>query len=175
MSQDSIELVKVWVARALLFAVGTLAMLYVIVLLRQYGADLPVIGDLPLASPPEMVPLLADPRLFITLVAAHVSASGIALVLASQTIDMALLIAAKAMTVLVVALLGCWGGQTAYEQFSDGAAISTAGLVPMAVALAAFAALSTVLSVASLRALGNLRFLVALAALLAAPLILVAL
>jgi hypothetical protein len=175
LSQDSIELVKVWVATALIFAVGTLATLYVIVLLRRYGADLPVIGDLPLASPPAMVPLLGDPRLFITLIAAHVSASGIALVFASQTIDMALLIAAKAMTVLVVALIGCWGGQSAYEQLNVGGSIATAGLVPMAIALAAFAALSTILSVASLRALGNLRFLIAIAALLAAPIILVAL
>jgi hypothetical protein len=76
------------------------------------------------------------------------------------------------MTVLIVALLGCWGGQTAYEQLTDGGAISTAGLLPMAIALAAFAALSTILSMASLRALGNLRFLVAVVAILAAPMIL---
>ncbi|MDF2800020.1 MAG: hypothetical protein K0R85_2764 [Devosia sp.] len=172
MSQENIELIKVWVATALVFAVGTLVMLYVILLLRRYGGDLPLIGSLPVASPPGMVPLLADPRLFVVLVAAHVSASGVALVLASQTIDLALLIAAKAMTVLIVALLGCWGGQTAYEQLTDGGAISTAGLLPMAIALAAFAALSTILSMASLRALGNLRFLVAVVAILAAPMIL---
>ena len=172
MSQENIELIKVWVATALVFAVGTLVMLYVILLLRRYGGDLPLIGSLPVASPPGMVPLLADPRLFVVLVAAHVSASGVALMLASQTIDLALLIAAKAMTVLIVALLGCWGGQTAYEQLTDVGAISTAGLLPMAIALTAFAALSTILSMASLRALGNLRFLVAVVAILAAPMIL---
>ena len=173
MSQDFTDLLKVLAATALVFAVGTLVMLYVIYLLAQYGADLPMIGALPLTAPPEMVPMLADNRLFSTLAAAHVTAAGLALVITSNTVDMALLITSKAVAVVITALLGFVGGHMIYLQLTERTAFTLAPLTPAFVALAAFLALSTVLSVQNLRQLGNLRFLVALALLIAGPMLLV--
>ena len=172
MSQDSIDLLKVLAATALVFAVGTLVMLYVIYFLAQYGADLPMIGSLPLAAPPEMVPLLANTQLFATLAAAHVTAMGLALLVTSQTIDMALLITSKAVTVVITALLGFAGGHMVYLQLNENAAINLAALTPALIALAAFLVLSSILSVQNLRQLGKLRFVAGLALILIGPMLL---
>ena len=173
MSQDTIDLLKVLAATALVFAASTLAMLYVIYLLAQYGADLPMVGALPLSAPPEIVPLLADNRLFSTLAAVHVTATGLALFLTSNTIDMALLITSKAVAVVITALLGFVGGHMVYLQLTERADIALSPLAPAFVALIAFLVLSTLLSVPGLRRLGNLRFVVALGLVLAGPLVLV--
>ena len=173
MSQDSIDLLKVLAATVLVFAAGTLVMLYVIYLLSQYGADLPMIGSLPLTAPPEMVPLLANTQLFATLAAAHVTAMGLALLLTSQTIDMALLITSKAVAVVITALLGFVGGHMVYLQLTEGTAFSLGPLTPVFVALVAFLVLSTILSVYNLRRLGNLRFAVAVGLVVMGPLLLV--
>jgi hypothetical protein len=171
-SQDSIDLLKVLAATVLVFAVGTLVMLYVIYLLSQYGADLPMIGSLPLTAPPEMVPLLANTQLFATLGAAHVSAMGLALLVASQTIDMALLITSKAVAVVITALVGFAGGHMIYLQLTEKAALNLQALTPALIALAAFLVLSSILSIQSLRQLGNLRFVAGLVLIVVGPMLL---
>lgn len=173
MSRDFTDLLKVLVATALTFAVGTLVMLYVIYLLAQYGANLPMVGSLPLSAPPEMVPMLADNRLFTTLAAAHVTAAGLALLLTSTTIDMALLITAKAVAVVITALLGFVGGHMIYLQLTENTAFALAPLTPVGMALAVFLVLSSLLSVQNLRSLGNLRFVVAIGMIIIGPLLLV--
>ena len=173
MSKDFTDLLKVLATAALVFAVGTLAMLYVIYLLAQYGANLPMVGSLPLRAPPEMVPMLADNRLFTTLAAAHVTAAGLALLITSHTIDMALLITSKAVTVVIAALLGFVGGHMVYLQLTEGTAFTLAPLTPVFIALAVFLALSSVLSVQNLRQLGNLRFVVAVGMVVLGPMLLV--
>ena len=173
MSQDFLDLLKVLATAALVFAVGTLAMLYVIYLLAQYGANLPMIGSVPLSAPPEMVPMLAENRLFTALAAAHVTAAGLALLITSRTIDMALLIASKAVAVVIAALLGFAGGHMIYLQLTEGTRLALAPLAPVFVALAVFLVLSSVLSVQSLRQLGNLRFAVAAGLVVMGPMLLV--
>lgn len=172
MSQGSLDLLKVLAVTALTFAVGTLVMLYVTLLLSRYGASLPLISALPLRAPPDMVPLLADNRLFTTLAAVHITASGLALLIASNTIDMGLLILSKAVTVVIIALLGIVGGHMAYLQITEGHVFALSPLTPVLIVLVGFWVLSTVLSVPTLRQLGNLRFLVAIAMVLAGPLVL---
>ena len=173
MSRDFTDLLKVLAATALVFAAGTLVMLYVIYLLAQYGANLPMVGSLPLSAPPEMVPMLADNRLFPTLAAAHVTSAGLALLLTVNTIDMALLITSKAVTVVITALLGFVGGHMVYLQLTEGTRFALEPLAPVAIALAAFLLLSSVLSVQNLRQLGNLRFVVAAGMIVLGPMLLV--
>ena len=173
MSQDIIDLLKVLAATLVTFAASTLLMLYVIYLLAQYGANLPMIGALPLTAPPEMVPLLVRNQMLPTLAAVHVTAMGLALLLTAHTIDMALLITAKAVTVVVTALLGFVVGHMIYLQLSEGTAIYLVPLTPVFIALLGFLLLSSVLSVPSLRQLGNLRYLAGIALVLAGPLLLV--
>lgn len=169
MSNDTMELLKVLAAVILIFAATTLAMLYGIALLAQYGADLPMIGSLPLALPPEMIPLLAESRLFTVLGAVHVMASGFALLLSSRTIDMALLITSKAATVVICALLGFAGGHLIYLQLTENTPLALSGLTPALIALAAFLVLSSMLSVPSLRQLGTLRFPVGIGLVILGP------
>ena len=173
MSQDSIDLLKVLAATALVFAVSTLVMLYLILLLAQYGAGLPVIGSLPVATPPEMVPFLANNQIVVTLAAVHVTAMGLALVLTSGTVDMTLLIVSKAITVIITALLGFVGGRMIFLQLTENASIALQPLTPAVVALIGFFVLSSLLSVQNLRELGPLRFAAALALVLAGPMLLV--
>ena len=172
-SQDTIDLLKVLAATLVTFAASTLVMLYVIYLLAQYGANLPMIGALPLTAPPEMVPLLANNQILPTLAAVHVTATGLALLLTAHTIDMALLITAKAVTVVVTALLGFVVGHMIYLQLTEGAAMYLGPLTPVFIALLGFLLLSSFASVPSLRQLGNLRYLAAVALVLVGPLLLV--
>lgn len=169
MSQDTMDLLKVLSITVLLFAASTLVMLYGIALFARYGADLPMVGALPLAAPPEMIPLLAESRLFSILGAVHLTASGMALLLSSNTIDMALLIAAKAATVVITALTGFSGGHLIYLQLTEDAPLALSGLTPALVALAGFLLLSSMLSVPALRRLGALRFPVGLALIVLGP------
>lgn len=173
LSQDFIDLIKVLAATALVFAASTLVMLYVIYLLAQYGANLPMVGSLPLSAPPELVPLLADNRLFTTLAAAHVTGTGLALVLTSKTIDMALLITSKAVAVVITALIGFVGGHMVYLQLTENVAISVTPLAPVGMVLAVFLVLSTILSVPNLRRLGNMRFVASLALVVMGPMLLI--
>ena len=172
-SQDFTDLLKVLATTALIFAVGTLVMLYVILLLATYGANLPMVGSLPLNAPPEMVPLLADNRIFTTLAAAHVTAAGLALLVEIRSMDMALLISSKAVAVVITALLGFIGGHMIYLQITEGTAFSLGPLTPTVMVLVAFLVLSSVLSVQNLRQLGNLRFAVAAAMIVMGPMLLV--
>lgn len=173
MSQDTMDLLKVLAAVLVVFAGSTLVMLYVIYLLAEYGANLPMVGAVPLTAPPELIPLLAQNQVFATLAAVHVTATGIALLLMSNTIDMALLITAKAVTVVITSLIGFAGGHMIFLQLTESTALSPSGLTPAVVALAGYFLLSTALSVQALRGLGNLRFAVAIAAILLGPLLLV--
>lgn len=175
MSNDSVDLLKVLAVTALVFAAGTLTLLYVMLLWSQYGANLPVIGSLPLKSPPDIVPLLADNRLFTILAAAHVTALGLALLITSHTVDMALLITSKAVTVVISALLGFVGGHMIFLQINEGRTFSLGPLTPLVLVLVGFWVLSTFVSVQNLRQLGNLRFLVAIVLIVLGPVLLVVL
>ncbi|ODT69691.1 MAG: hypothetical protein ABS75_15585 [Pelagibacterium sp. SCN 63-23] len=173
MSQDTTDLLKVLAVTLLVFAAGTLVMLYAIYLLAQYGANLPMVGSLPLTAPPELVPLLADSRVFSTLAAVHVTASGLALLLTSNTIDMALIIAAKAVSVVIAALLGFAGGHMVYLQLTEGTSLNLNPLLPALIALIGFLVLATMLSVPALRRLGNLRYALGVGLIILGPLLLI--
>lgn len=173
MSQDTMDLLKVLAAVLVVFAASTLVMLYVIYLLAQYGANLPMVGALPLTAPPELIPLLAQNQVFSTLAAVHVTATGLALILMSNTIDMALLITAKAVTVVITSLLGFAGGHMIYLQLTENTPLTASGIAPAVIALAGYFLLSTMLSVQTLRGLGNLRFAVAVGLVLIGPMLLV--
>ena len=172
MSQDTTDLLKVIAVTLVLFAAATLVMLYGIALFAQYGANLPMVGSLPLNAPPELIPLLADSRVFTTLAAAHVTATGLALLVAIGTVDVALLIVAKAVTVVIAALLGFAGGHMVYLQLTENTALNLNVLAPSLVTLAGFLVLATILSVNRLRQLGNLRFVVGIALIVLGPLLL---
>ncbi len=172
MSKDFSDLLKVLAVTILMFAVSTLAMLYIIFLLAQYGANLPMVGSLPLNAPPELVPVLGNNQLFTTLLAAQVTGMGLALLLSSTTMDMAMLIASKAVAVVIAALLGFMGGHMIYLQLNENTAFSLGPLTPLAVALLAFLLLSSLLAIHNLRQLGNLRFVVAIGLVIAGPLLL---
>jgi len=167
------DLLKVLAAVLVVFAASTLVMLYVIYLLAQYGANLPMVGALPLTAPPELIPLLAQNQVFSTLAAVHVTATGLALILMSNTIDMALLITAKAVTVVITSLLGFAGGHMIYLQLTENTPLTASGIAPAVIALAGYFLLSTMLSVQTLRGLGNLRFAVAVGLVLIGPMLLV--
>ncbi|UYO00113.1 MAG: hypothetical protein KIT02_02445 [Devosia sp.] len=171
MSQDTMELIKVLMVTVVIFAASTLVMLYGIALLAQYGGNLPMVGSLPLAAPPELIPLLADSRLFSTLAAVHVVASGFVLVLTSHTLDTALLIVAKAAAVVITALIGFSGGHMIYLQLTESAPLRVSAITPAVIALAGFLLLSSLLSVPALRRLGALRLPVALGLILIGPLL----
>ena len=173
MSQETTDLLKVLAVTLLVFAGSTLVMLYGILLLAQYGANLPMVGSLPLNAPPELVPVLVGTGVFATLAAVHVTASGIALLLTSNTIDMALLITAKAVTVVIMALLGFAGGHMIYLQLTENTALNLNPLLPAIVGLIGFLVLSTLLSVPALRRLGNLRFAIGVGLIIMGPLLLV--
>lgn len=173
MSQDTMDLLKVLAAVLLVFAASTLAMLYVIYVMAQYGANLPMIGAVPLFAPPELIPLLAQNQVFTTLAAVHVTATGIALALTSNTIDMALLITAKAVTVVITSLIGFAGGHMIYLQLNENTPLTASGIAPALIALVGYFLLSTALSVPALRQLGNLRFVIAIGSILIGPMLLV--
>ncbi len=173
MTQETTDLLKVLAVTLLVFAGSTLVMLYGIYLLAQYGANLPMVGSVPLNAPPELVPILVGSGVFATLAAVHVTASGLALLLTSNTIDMALLIAAKAVTVVIMALLGFAVGHMIYLQLTENAALNLNPLLPAIIGLAGFLVLSTMLSVPALRGLGNLRFAVGVGLVVLGPLLLV--
>jgi hypothetical protein len=173
MSQDTTDLLKVIAVTLVLFAATTLAMLYGIALLAQYGANLPMIGSLPLNVPPELIPLLADSRVFSTLAAVHVTATGLALLVAFNTLDMSLLITAKAVAVVIAALLGFAIGHMVYLQLTENTQLNLNPLLPALIALLGYLVLSTALSVMALRRLGNLRFAVGLGLVILGPLLLV--
>ena len=173
MSQATTDLLKVLAVTLLVFAGSTLVMLYGILLLAQYGANLPMVGSVPLNAPPELVPILAGSGVFATLAAVHVTGSGIALLLTSSTIDQALLIAAKAVAVVIVALLGFAGGHMIYLQLTENTPLNLNPLTPALVGLVGFFVLSTLLSVPALRQLGNLRYAVGIGLIILGPLLLV--
>lgn len=173
MSQETTDLLKVLAVTLLVFAASTLVMLYGILLLAQYGANLPMVGSVPLTAPPELVPVLAGSGVFSTLAAVHVTATGIALLLTSNTIDMALLITAKAVTVVIMALLGFAGGHMIYLQLTENTALNLNPLLPAIVALVGFLVLSTMLSVPGLRRLGNLRYALGIGLVVLGPVLLV--
>ena len=97
----------------------------------------------------------------------------VALLLASNTIDMALLIASKAVTVVIMALLGFAGGHMVYLQLTENTALNLNPLLPAIVGLVGFLVLSTILSVPALRRLGNLRYAVGIGLVILGPLLLV--
>lgn len=173
MSQETTDLLKVLAVTLLVFAASTLVMLYGILLLAQYGANLPMVGSVPLNAPPELVPILAGSGVFATLAAVHVTATGLALLLTSNTIDMALLITAKAVTVVIMALLGFAGGHMVFLQLTENTPLNLNPLLPALIGVIGFLVLSTVLSVPALRRLGNLRYAVGIGLVVLGPLLLV--
>jgi zinc transporter ZupT len=86
---------------------------------------------------------------------------------------MALLITAKAVTVVITSLIGFAGGHMIYLQLNENTPLSASGISPALIALAGYFLLSTALSVPTLRQLGNLRFAVAVGLILIGPMLLV--
>lgn len=175
MSNDLADLIKVMAVTLLVTAVSTLVMLYTIFLVRRYVGDIPVIGMVGQVGAPGIAAILADNRVFGTLITLHVIATGIALLLASNTIDMALLITAKAATVILSALLGYAVGFMGYLQINNAGAFNLNALLPAIIAVLIYLVLSTWASMPSLRRLNHLRFPIGILAILFGPLLLLVL
>lgn len=175
MSQDVIDLIKAMLAIFVVFALATLAILYLLVGYRIFGGNLPVIGDLPAYQPGAAVPMLVDPRVLILLGATLVMASGLALIITSMTVDMAILIFAKAMTLLVIAMFAIIAGQWAFLRLSAGTEMGLPGINRLGIALIVFFLLASMLRLATFRAWGIGRFIAAIAMILLAPVLLVSL
>ena len=86
---------------------------------------------------------------------------------------MALLIAAKAGTVIITALLGFAGGHMIYLQLNENTPLALAPLTPALIALAGYLVLSSVLSVHAIRRLGNLRLVIGLGMIVLGPLLII--
>ncbi len=175
MSQDTIDLLKVMVVSLLIFAISTLAVVYLLVLFRTYGGNLPVVGQLPSLDLGAIIPTLTQTRLFVIFGAMFLMASGISLLLTSITVDMAILIVAKAMTLLITTMFGVLAGLWAYVRLSQGTDLALPGINRLAIALIVFFVLSSVLRSATFRGWGAMRFLAALVMILLAPIVLVSL
>ena len=175
MSQDTIDLAKAMVATCALFAVSTLALLYLIVAYRLFGGNLPVIGSLPDYQPGAAVPMLMETRFLVQLGATLLMGSGLALILTSVTVDMAILIFAKAMTLLVTAMFGMLAGTWGYVRLTSGSELGLSGINRLAIALIVFFLLASVLRLSTFRAWGLGRFIAAIAMILLAPILLVSL
>lgn len=173
MSRDIADLFKVLAVTLLVFGASTLIMLYMIYALGQFGGGLPFLNTLEFRTPPGLMPLLGGYQVFATLGAVHVTATGLALLLTSHTIDMALMITSKAITVIIAALLGFGGGHMLYLKLTANTEFDINPLTPAFIALAAFLVLSSLLSVQNLRQMGNLRFIAAVAGLLIGPILMV--
>jgi len=175
MSQDVVDLIKAMLAIFFVFALATLTMLYILVGYRLFGGNLPVIGDLPGYQAGAAVPLFTDTRMLILLGATLVMASGIALVFTSATVDMAILIFAKAMTLITTAMFAVIGGQWAYLRLSANTDLALPGINRLGIALIVFFLMASILRLATFRAWGIGRFLAAIAMVLLAPILLVSL
>jgi hypothetical protein len=175
MSKDLADLIKVMAVTLLVFAVSTLAMLYTVSLMARYASTIPVLQLIGRVGAPGIGPMLADSQIFPILLTLHVIATGIALLLVSATVDMALLITAKAATVLISALLGYAVGFMGYVQINGGGAFNLNALLPAIIALLVYLVLSTWLSMPSLRRLNHLRFPLGILAILFGPLLLLVL
>lgn len=172
MTQDLVDLLKVMLVTALLAAASALVLFGVIALVRQYGASLPLIGDAAGYAPPSAVPVLVDMRFLIVLGAVFLTASGLALVLTSTTLDTALLILAKAVCVLLSAGLGIFAGTWLFMRLTEGTELSLTSLNRPAIALLVFLLFASVLRNAALRSLGTLRLVAALGLVLLGPVVL---
>jgi hypothetical protein len=175
MSQDTIDLVKAMLAIFIVFALSTLAMLYLLVAYRIFGGNLPVIGSLPGYQPDAAVPMLMETRFLVTLGATLLMGSGLALILTSVTLDMAILIFAKAMTLLVTAMFAMIAGHWAYMRLSSGSELALPGLNRLGIALIVFFLLASVLRLATFRAWGIGRFIAAAGMIVLAPVLMVSL
>lgn len=175
MSQDTIDLIKVMVVSLLIFAISTIAIVYLLVVFRTYGGSVPVIGKLPSLDLGAIIPALAETRLLVILGAMFVMASGISLILTSVTIDMAMLIIAKAMTLLITAMFGVLAGLWGYVRLSQGTELALPGINRLGIALIVFFVLSSVLRNATFRGWGAMRFVAAAAMIILAPVLLVSL
>jgi len=175
MSQDTIDLIKVMVVSLLIFTVSTIVAVYLLVLFRTYAGAVPVIGKLPSLDLGAIIPALAETRLFVILGAIFVMGSGISLLMTSMTIDMAILIIAKAMTLLITAMFGVLAGLWGYVRLSQGSELALPGINRLAIALIVFFVLSSVLRSATFRSWGTMRFVAAAAMIILAPVLLVSL
>ena len=175
MTQDTVDLVKVMVVSLVIFAISTMATVYLLVLFRNYAGAVPVLGTLPTLDIGTIIPALAETRLFIILGAMFLMASGLSLILTSVTIDMAMLIIAKAMTLLITAMFGVLGGLWGYVRLTLGTNLALPGINRLAIALIVFFVLSSVLRTATFRGWGAMRFAAAIVMILLAPVVLVSL
>ena len=175
MSQDTIDLVKAMLAIFLVFAISTLAILYLLVAYHLFGGNLPVIGSLPPYQPNAIVPMLMETRVLVVLGATLLMGSGLALILTSVTIDMAILIFAKAMTLLVTAMFAIIAGHWGYVRLSSGGELGLPGLNRLGIALIVFFLLASVLRLATFRAWGVGRIIAAIGMILLAPVLMVSL
>lgn len=161
MSRDTVDLIKVVLVVFALAAVAIVVVLYLGFLLRTYGAGLPVISDLPRYEPPAAIPVVVDTRLLILVGAVFLTASGLALIVASETLDMALAVLAKAVTVVIAAGFGIFAGTWAYMRLSAGTDLSLLSLNRLAIGLLLFFLFATVLSNRAMRQWGPMRFVAA--------------
>jgi len=172
MSNDTIDLLKVLVVTFLVMAVATAFLFLLGDTFQTYGGNLPLIGDLPVYAPPSAVPVLVDIRWLVVIGATFLVASGLVLLAWSATLDMALLVFAKAVTVAITALFGIFAGTWVYMRLMEGTELSLASLNRLGVALIAFFVFSTVLRTASLRGTGPLRFLIGIGLIVLGPILL---
>ncbi|WP_375452097.1 hypothetical protein [uncultured Devosia sp.] len=175
MAQDTIDLLKVMVVTLIVFALSTLATVYLLIAFRSYAASVPVIGSLPTLDIGNLTPLLLATRLFVVLGAVFLMGSGLTLILSSATIDMAMLIIAKAMSLLITAIFGVLAGLWGYVRLAQGSELALPGINRLAIALIVFFVLSSMLRTATIRNWGAMRFVAAAAMIVLAPVVLVSL
>jgi hypothetical protein len=172
MSNDTIDLLKVLVVTFLVMALATAVLFFLGEAFQTYGGSLPLIGDLPAYNPPAAVPVLVDTRWLVVVGAAFLVASGLVLLAWSGTLDMAMLVFAKAVTVLISALFGIFAGTWLFMRVSEGTELSLASLNRLGIALVVFFVFSTVLRTPNLRASGALRFFIAAVLIVLGPILL---
>jgi hypothetical protein len=175
MSNDTTDLLKVLVVTFVLMALATALLFLIGEAFQTYGSGLPLIGDLPAYQPPSAVPVLVDTRWLVIVGAAFLVANGLVLLGWSGTLDMAMLIFAKAVTVLIAAMFGMFAGTWGFMRLTQGSELSLLSLNRLGIALVVFFIFSTILRTPNLRSGGPMRFVIAAGLILLGPILLVSL
>lgn len=173
MSKDSIDTLKAVLFLILIFAGAALVGLFILEFWATYGKALPFIGTLPGYRPPNTVQMLSFARPLAVVSGCWLVATGGALLLRSPYIDHMLQIFAKALSMIAGAYLGIIGGHWAYLRMTRSGDVDSESLVRLAIVFIVATLVAMLLRIESLRARTWLRFVLAAALILFAPLLLV--
>lgn len=173
MSKDSVDTLKAVLFLILIFAGAALVGLFVLDGWYAYGKGLPFIGTLPGYRPPNTVQMLSFARPLSVVSGCWLIAVGGALLLRSAYIDHMLQIFAKALSMIAGAYLGIIAGHWAYLRMTRAGDVDPDGLTRIGIIFAAATLVAMLLRIETLRGRSWLRFVLAAALILFAPLLLV--